>query len=791
MPKNPMCKLCPLSQTARSVCVWGEGPSGEEVMWVGRNPGGEEDARGRPFVGPAGKLLREAATRAGLPVEQGYITNLVKCYTPQNGVPDVTTIKACDRYLREELTTVKPKYVIAMGNEALKWFTGRSGITAATGKEVWSEDWNCWLLPIFHPSYLLQSHDPKLRTQFDATLNRYVGFIHNSGILAEHQQPVVQLCQTKEDVSEAFRALATCEVIAYDLETTGLDAWAEGAKVLTVQLAGSPDKAWVLPVDHPQAEIRVRLSEVAELLRNKKTVAHNCIFDMGWFTKEEISVSTTFDTMLAAHMHDEHGPKDLKSLVVSELNGPNYGIDLSNAESVPLPVLAEYGGLDAAYTFQLREQQLRRMVKPENAQTVRIFRYLTMPSLHRLADIERFGIMVDWNYVDNLERQKRERLAELEDNLNAYMPGRGWNWASDAHVGTLLFDRLGLPVYSRTTSRDRASTKEEDLLNIHYDTGHPVLPLVLEHRNITRTLEFLTIWRELSDRDGRLHAHYNLAGTKIFRTSCSRPNLQAVTRGYELRRCFVPRSGWTMVSADLSQIDLRIIAIESGDPLMNQTLKERGGDLHTTTAAKVMQVASEQVNSEQRRAGKAVNFGYDYGMSSKRFAHYAFTQYGMRISESEAEEFRRVYFQTYQLESWHRRRIAEAHRSGGVLSLLGRFHHLPNIHSTDWSLRSESERCAINYPVQSVSNDILFGGFVQTQLDYNQIIPVGLIHDALLFEVRTDVLSRWTNRIRQCLETVNNFLKERLLIDLNFPIYCDIEIGPSWGETEKVNALVA
>lgn len=808
---NPSCNLCPLYKTAKNVCVPGEGPQGNSIMLLGRNPGRNEDAENRPFVGQSGQLIREAIKNAGLAEEAVFITNLVKCFTPDNRPPTATEIEICtDNYLTKEIAAVEPKFIFAFGNEALSFLTGKkhgkSGKNGAPGilsligqpQELGVGDMIAFPMP--HPSWIIRQggiddDNPggqRVRREFMDNFQRYVT-IAQFGTPEPPPIPEVVICDDMWKVQAAFKDLDTRDVIAFDCETQGL--WPGPGKLLhTIQLAGEAMKAYSFPIEHPETpqEITNNLPEIKEhisqLLTTKKTVAQYSQFDKRWWrTHGGRCRVTTFDTKYACHLLNENVSDGLKAQGGMFLNAPPWGIDMTKADTVitPLAELGPYGGLDAAYTWQLRPRHIAELKK--YPKLLNLFRHLTMPAVELFTQIEENGIAVDWEYLDGVTQEKSGRLKEITDAFYEEMPGH-WNWDSDTHMGYLLYNKLNLPVLARTQKTGMASVAGETIQDLLATVGEedprfPLLSSVLDYSSIRKLQGFFAQWKELCREDNRLHATYNLDGAVTGRTSSRAPNLQQIPRQKEIRRAFIARPGWKLLSVDYSQAELRLIAEASQDPMMLAVFADPHGDIHRTTAAAITEKSIDMVDDEDRRKAKPVNFGYCYSMREKRFQLYARYDYGVYLTIAECQAFRDRFFETYAgLPPWHEKMMALCKEQGYVESFMGRRRRPDKIYSTNWEERGKALRQAINSPIQAGASDLTVFAALQLPQNPDEIIPVAFGHDSFLYEVREDVVDYWQPLIKTTFEGVHKQLLEKLGVTLNIPLVADVVVGDSWAK---------
>jgi DNA polymerase-1 len=522
-------------------------------------------------------------------------------------------------------------------------------------------------------------------------------------------------------------------------------------------------------------------------LHGKKLVAHNAKFDVGWLRAKGVVVQAHFDTFLAAHLLDENRSNRLKALARSLLGADNYesGMRFSE-EAQPLKELAIYNGKDTDYTLRL--YHLFREELKAQPKLLRLFKLLVMPACNEFVDIETRGFPVD---IPRLKERNSELIKRIEDTENELidrwvpedLKGTRPNFRSPLFLAAWLFGdkSLRLPIIEISPKSRRPSTRESVLLQLR--TRHPAVDKLLELRvwykyESTYTRNWIERVR-LAGR-ARLYTSYNLGGTVTGRLSS---NMQQVPRNLYIRSILgFSKPGWVLLEADFSQVELRIAAMLSGDPELIRAFNT-GADPHRQTAAAVMGVPEDQVNAEQRKMAKAVNFGFLYGMGSRKFKVYAEEKYGVIVTEAEAKAYRDAFFDKYAgLPQWHARQRRLVQDRGYVSSPTGRVRHLPNIASADEGIAAESERQAINSPVQGLASDftVLSMVLLNQKLDHRVARVLGNLHDAVILEVRQEAASEVAIIVKQ---TMENLPLGRLFgFHPRVPIEVDVKIGTHWGE---------
>jgi DNA polymerase-1 len=498
-----------------------------------------------------------------------------------------------------------------------------------------------------------------------------------------------------------------------------------------------------------------------------------------------------FDIMLAAHLLDENRPKNLGFLSQSILGADVYKgmVELKPDKIMkePLRKICEYNGYDVGYTHQLYPH-LRREILAQ-PRLLRLFAKLLMPASHVIQQVETAGWYVDQPLLWDRIKQLQLEIAKRKKVLRANLP-KAWredfNFNSTQQLGRWLFSAKGLGLSPlELTATGAPSTREAVLLHYH---DHPAVAALLEYRTLElkwlRT--YLLPWSVRLDSRSRLHTVYKLYGTVTGRLS---GDMQQVPRDSFIRGVFGAPPGWSFVQADYSQIELRIAAHCAHERRMQRAFRT-GEDLHLLTATQLTGKPGTAVTKEERKRAKAVNFGFMYGMYPKKFQSYAFESYGVEVSLGEAEAAREQYFRTFRdLPSWHERQKRIANNHHRVVSPLGRVRHLPDILSSENSVRMEAERQAINSPVQATASDLMLFSMVQlhAQMNPREAFIVGTLHDAIFFQVRDDSLGEYLPLIKQVMESLP--LKRTFGLELSVPIVVDVDHAQHWTGTPDASGL--
>lgn len=812
MNRDPNCTGCKLHQTANTVCLLGRGPKTSDVMIVGEAPGKSEDESGKPFIGRAGQKLTEMLAETSLIDYELFVTNAVSCRPPDNRTPSKGEVKACKKWLDYQMSIVKPRFVLLLGNIPLISITGKAGIKAQRGRPF--KEGGIIYLPTYHPASTFYNPDNEVLIRQDLEL---FAEIVEHGEVPREDSLSQRIVRDRETFLEMREDLVRGPV-SFDLETTCLYPWDKDAAITSIGF-GTARHQWMIPATHRDSpwsdeEIEEMVAEIDDILDEMVICAHGGKFDFLWMKViygVDWQRSFDFDTMLAHYILDENSLHGLKFLAQLFCGAPNWDIDKDDKRGeASYEYLARYHAHDLYYTRELRYVLGRKLL--EDGQVKDVFDKILMPCARLFVEVEYDGVYVDESKFDEAEIYLRSQMAEAEASLSKW---GNINWGSPKQLGDLLFNKLKLPIVERTKT-GAASTSESVLNRI----DHPCVGDLIKFRGAKQQLSFfIEGWKPYIHKS-RLHPSFKLHGTVTGRLSCEHPNLQQVPRDPRIRSLIIAPPGWTLVEADLSQIELRIAAELANEQVMLEAFRS-GKDVHWITAIREIARGGAQAEivldtvrtyyqdksidyaeaiekllemgegaaselraewKELRKKAKAINFGYLYGMWWKKFKIYARDNYGVEVTDQEAQDSRAFFFGTYNFQPWHERQKRYARRNGYVRSLSGRKRRLPKAMSPqDTPERRESERQAINSPVQSFANELNLMAAIQIRKEFSRrhVRLVGTVHDAVLLWVRTTEVERVVRRVLVIMSHPD--LLDEMDIRISVPIEAEAKIGP-WSQ---------
>ena len=439
---------------------------------------------------------------------------------------------------------------------------------------------------------------------------------------------------------------------------------------------------------------------------------------------------------------------------------------------VPIELVKEYAAEDADITLQLYEKLLP-LLKENGVE--KLFYEIEMPLVPVLSRMEANGVKIDTQNLQQISEEFGREIHKVEEEIYT-LAGMPFNIASPKQLGEILFERLKIDEKAKKTKTGQYATGEEVLQKLLHK--HAIVQKILDYRSLTKLKStYLDALPALvNPKDGLIHTSYNQAVTATGRLSSNNPNLQNIpvrtAQGREIRRAFVPRGeAYTLLAADYSQIELRIIAHLSQDPAMVADFN-LGHDIHAATAAKVFHVPMEQVTKEQRSRAKAVNFGIIYGMSAFGLAER------MELSRSEAADIIKKYFEEYAgIKEYMNRSIALAKDRGYAETILGRRRYLRDINSSNSVVRGFAERNAINAPIQGSSADMIKIAMISIHEELQRLNMqskmILQVHDELVFDAHLDELDELKSIVEN--KMVN-------ALPLSVPVVVEMNTGANWLE---------
>jgi DNA polymerase-1 len=591
------------------------------------------------------------------------------------------------------------------------------------------------------------------------------------------------IAQTGEEINRLIATLQQSNCFCFDTETTGVNAMNVG--LVGMSFSVKAHEAWYVPVPRHREEAKELVQRFQPVFASpKQKIGQNIKFDMLMLRQYGVEVTGfLYDTMLMHYLLEPEGRHNMSELSrqylhydpvpIEELIGKK-GVRQGSMADVPLEKIAEYAAEDADVTFQLKEI-LEKKLKEKHL--FELYLGIEAPLITVLVDMEYEGVRIDANSLSEYGKKLQADMVALDDEIKQMAGEPMLNVSSPKQLGIVLFEKLGLAEKAKFTKNKQYSTDEDTLQRLV--GSHPIIPKILEFRSLKKLLSTYieALPALVNPRTGRIHTTFNQFVTATGRLSSNNPNLQNVpireAKGREIRKAFVPRNDtdYVILSADYSQIELRLMAHVSGDATMIEAFNSNA-DIHTATAAKVFHVPLDEVTKEQRSRAKTANFGIIYGISSFGLAQR------LQLPRSEAKALIEGYFETYPgVKQYIDNVVNEATGREYVETIFGRVRPLRDIRSKNMAVRSFAQRNAVNAPIQGSAADMIklaminiYNRLKNGKLKTKMILQV---HDELVFDVFLPELDTVKRIVQYEMEHVKHLL---------VPLIVDIGVGKNWLE---------
>jgi len=584
-------------------------------------------------------------------------------------------------------------------------------------------------------------------------------------------------------IKELVKKLSAQKEVSFDTETTHVDA--NEAELVGLSFSYKNAEGYYVPCPDDEEAVVHLLNHFKELFddESKLWIGQNIKYDMlvlKWYGFE--LKGKIFDTMLAHYVIESEGRRNMDLLSaqylgylpvsITELIGKK-GKEQGNMRDVDVEKAKEYAAEDADITFQLKNVFVPHL---KEKQVEKVFYEVETPLVKVLADMEYEGVRIDMNFLNVYSKELEIEAAKCEQSVYA-QAGIKFNLASPKQLAEVLFEKLQLDK-GKKTKGGQHSTGEDVLLKLAKE--NPIVEDILNFRELTKLKSTYVDALPLlvNKKTSRVHTSYGQAIAVTGRLSSNNPNLQNIPirteRGREIRKAFIPRdSDHSIISADYSQIELRIVAAISGDPAMCAAFKS-GRDIHTATAAKVFNVSEDDVTKEMRYKAKSVNFGIIYGQSAFGLAE------NINVSRTEAKEIIDAYKKEFaNIQKYMDETIQFCKTNGYVETLMGRKRWLKDINSGNWTVRGYAERNAINSPIQGTAADMIKLAMIKIHHEFGKhkfkSKMIMQVHDELVFDAHKSEVEKIKPIIIECMQNA-------LILPNGVPADAEIGVGDSWLE---------
>jgi len=599
----------------------------------------------------------------------------------------------------------------------------------------------------------------------------------------ENTEHFYQTVQGEMGIKLLLQNLEKQNSVCFDTETTGLDAL--NAELVGLAISYEKGKGFYIPFPENQEEAQHLIEKFRPFFENEsiEKIGQNLKYDLKILANYGIQVKgNMFDTMIAHYLinpdmrHNmdvlsetylNYSPKSIETLIGKK------GKNQLSMRDVPLENIKEYAVEDADITFQLK-QHFQPIL--EKVGTKKLFDEIEIPLVQVLADMEAEGINLDVNFLRNMSVDMQKEIENFEQKIYE-IAGEKFNLASPKQLGDILFDKLKIGGAKQKKTKTGQYATGEEILS-YLANEHEIVRYILEWRQMVKLQSTYidALPNQVDAKTGRVHTDYMQTVAATGRLSSNNPNLQNIPirteRGRQIRKAFIARDeNYTLLAADYSQIELRIIAALSGEENMIKAF-QNGEDIHRSTAAKVFNVALEEVTKEQRSHAKTVNFGIIYGVSAFGLSNQT------NLSRSESAALIDAYYKTYpRLKAYIQEQIDFARENGYVETVLGRRRYLKDINSANAVVRGGAERNAVNAPIQGSAADIIKIAMInihkRLKAENWQSKMLLQVHDELVFDVHNSELETIKPLIQQEMENA---------FHLTVPLVVELGEGQNWLE---------
>lgn len=607
----------------------------------------------------------------------------------------------------------------------------------------------------------------------------FVSLLKDLQPITEKEKVSYQIIQSENDLIELIELLQKEREICVDTETTGVDPMQ--AKLVGIGLGTTPFEAWYIPFNQ-ELSVSFLVEKLQALFSSPHLsfYGHNLKYDDHILKHYQMPIrNISFDTILASYiLHPESRRHSLDTLSLELFHHQKIpiksligeGKKQISMDAVALEKIAEYCCEDVDYTCRLK-QLLEKKLKEEKLEEI-LFT-IEIPLLPILAEMESHGIYLDKTKLSKMSKALHIQLEKLKSDIYDYV-GKEFNLNSPKQLSEILYQHLGLKPPGR--KKTEYSTGAAVLETLSEES--PVVSKILQYRGLEklRSTYVEALPQSVHPKTERIHCTFNQSVTATGRLSCQNPNLQNIPvrteEGRKIREGFKPqKEGWSYLSADYSQIELRLLAHFSQDPMLIKAFQE-GQDIHTYTASLIFEVPIEQVTKKMRYEAKTVNFGILYGQGA-----YGLSQ-ELGISRKKAQEFIETYFARYPKISAYLESCKQlAQDTGYVYTMYGRRRNILEIHNKNPHIRAAALRLAINTPLQGTAADLIKKAMIQIDQSLKKQSLKGFmilqIHDELIFELPDHEIEKMTQIVQKDMESI---------ADLRIPLTVDIAIGKNWGE---------
>ena len=765
-----LCHQCPLEPEPAAP---GLGPLPSPIVFVGEAPGAVEARMGKPFQGMAGQLMARVCSAVGQDFYAYRVTNSCLCRPKDNKTPGKKAINACRPRLNWEIREADPRLIVPMGNAAIESILGGGKISEVRGIPKWSDEYDCWVLPILHPAAVL--YMPSEFQAFIRDVQKVFRVVDTpQGHVFGPPNTKVMVPETVEEAIEALTYIAQFDRIAWDIESHNFNPW-EGF-LLSICFTVEPGHAvYIGKALLYNTEVVNYMKRIMEDEIGIEWEAQNGKFDINWLNVQlGIEAQNHFDTMLAHYtLNHTRGIHALERIAYELLDAPDWSADFkatlksskASYSTAPEEALIRYGGRDTDMTYQIATD-LRPKVKDSW-----LFNELLMPASRVLSEIERRGIMIDQDHIGDVADTMFQELSDIDNEMHNLV-GREFNPQSWQQVSQIMYEDRRLPKqHAKVRQKSKGGTSSEYLEWFADKNADQFCSLMIRRRKLGKLVS--TYVDKIGDvaTEGIIHATFNLIGTVSGRLASQDPNMQNIPRESVVRSIFRSRPGYLLIQADYSQAELRWMAYMSEDPTLIGIYADTDRDLHDEVS---LQLYGENFTYEDRIRAKAVNFGIAYGRTPQSIS----AEYGMSVLE--ARGILNNWFKQFSgVKSWIDGQHTKALQGKPITTPMGRSWTHSMVTKGN---KEEVRKSSVNWPIQGSASDCTTYAMIKMheplkEIGAWQLVPV---HDSVLVEVPED-------RVDRAVEIMRNIMPETPpQVNMPFEYQIDVEVGQRWGELKEL-----
>ncbi len=763
--------------------VLGHGKQRPRIMLIGEAPGAQEARQGRPFVGPAGELIRRVLTSIGVDPRDCYFTNACLCRPEGNRTPAASEVTACNERLLAEIEQVSPEYIVTLGaTPARAVFQGFRGLKVNRGKLRETKTGHMGIIT-YHPAACFYSGGdtllPFIVRDIEKITRQYTGY--------ESPYPNMETTHTVLTTRAAiqdFRNYVLSKkdpVLSFDWETTGVNPRRD--KGFCLGMTADVGIAAVVPV----SVVWDNRELLNDLFMNCRTIGFNTIFD-ALFNRYNGLIDRIDEDVMQMHAQLDERPQErsLENLAMEYCDAPPYESEMlaryrckksEMVKKVPSGIVYQYCAMDVDYTLRLwylfKEELSQSLPKQEKH-----YRKMIVPALRAFRDISDTGIWVDMPRLRETEEKCRSAITQELGFMRQYIGEDKFNPNSHPQVHAALWDKLLFKEPSLYKRKPRAADKATLNQLLQDYPGHEFLESLSNYRQAYTTWSrYIRAIPAFVEPDGRLRCSWHFDRSETGRLSTTKPPLHQIPRDSDIRSVFAAPPGYKLVQADYEQVEIRMAAHIAGDPKLTALLlqlEKEGTDFHTKMASEAFRIPLEQVTPTQRQSAKEVSFGLLYLMGDKKLAS------GTGLPGKEAVAFVKRYKDlmpgVWECVADIRRQMKE---NGYVESIFGRRRRFYLLTADNLD---DLHREAVNMPIQSSASDLTLWKVIELESFFKESMisarVVLMVHDSIVVETLDELAEEVADIMRQIMT------KPPFKTNVPFPV--EVKIGQAWGEGAKV-----